>query len=264
MKDAGFDIVFRTNHTLDYGLRGLKTTDKILKDVGLIQIGAYTTEEESKKIYVFEKNGIRIAFLSYTYGTNGIPIPRPWMVKLINLKEIETEIANAKGISDFIIVALHFGTEYERNPSREQKKIARKIARSGADMIIGSHPHVIQPCEVIEIENKKVFIAYSLGNFFCGQRKRYTDTGIMLKYVIAKDSNHTYLKDAKYIPTYVAKYKIDGFYKFKILPIEKSIKLYMQDSLKYIETKNYKRMVEALKETIEHINNDNIPFTKEE
>ncbi|MEO0122942.1 MAG: CapA family protein [candidate division WOR-3 bacterium] len=264
LKDAGFDLLFRTNHTLDYGVKGLKTTTKILKDTGLVQIGAYVTEEESKEIYVFEKNGIKIAFLSYTYGMNEIPIPKPWMVKLIDLEEIKKDIEMAKPFCDFVIVALHFGIEYERFPNKEQKKTVKKIAEMGADMIIGSHPHVIQPIEVIELEQKKVYVAYSLGNFFCGQRKRYTDTGIMLKYVIAKDSNATYLKEIKYIPTYVAKYKIGDSYKFRILPIEKSIKLYQQDSLQYIGEKNYKRMVEALKETVEHIDNLQINFTKEE
>ncbi|MEO0095350.1 MAG: CapA family protein [candidate division WOR-3 bacterium] len=263
LKDAGFDILFRTNHTLDYGAKGLKTTTKILKDTGLVQLGAYVTEEESKEIYVFEKNGIKIAFLSYTYGMNGIPIPKPWMVKLIDLEEIKKDIEKAKPVCDFVIVALHFGIEYERFPNKEQKKTVKKIAEMGADMIIGSHPHVIQPAEVIEMQNKKIFVAYSLGNFFCGQRKRYTDTGVMLKYTIAKDSNTTYLKEIKYIPTYVAKYKIGDSYNFKILPIEKSINLYQQDSLKYIGRKNYERMVSAFNETVEHIDEPDIKFSTE-
>lgn len=264
LKNAGFDILFRTNHTLDYGFKGLKTTTKILKDTGLVQIGAYITEEESKEIHIFEKNGIRIAFLSYTYGMNEIPIPKPWMIKLIDLEEIKKDIDKAKPVCDFIIVALHFGIEYERFPNKQQKRLVRQIAEMGADMIIGSHPHVIQPVEVIELDERKIFVAYSLGNFFCGQRKQYTDTGIMLKYIIARDSNTTYLKDIKYIPTYVAKYKVDDTYKFKILPIEKSIKLYSQDSLKYIGKKNYERMVSAFKETVDHIDNPEINFTKEE
>ncbi len=263
LRNTGFDLLFRTNHTLDYGLKGLKTTTKILKDTGLVQIGAYVSEEDSKNIFVFEKNGIKIAFLSYTYGMNGIPIPKPWMVKLIDLEEIKKDIEKADAISDFIIVALHFGIEYERFPNKGQKMIVQKIAQMGADMIIGSHPHVIQPVEMIELENKKVLVAYSLGNFFCGQRKRYTDTGIMLKYKIAKDSNKTYLKDIKYIPTYVAKYRVSDSYNFKILPLEKSINLYQNDSLKYIGRKNYERMVSAFKETVEHIDKPDINFSAE-
>ncbi len=262
LKETGFDILFRTNHTLDYGVKGLKTTTKILKDTELVQVGAYVTEEESKEIYVFEKNGIKISFLSYTYGMNGMLIPKPWMVKLIDIEEIKKDIEKAKPLCDFVIVAHHFGIEYERFPNKEQKKMVKLIAEMGADMIIGSHPHVIQPVEIVELDNKKIFVAYSLGNFFCGQRKRYTDTGIMLKYSIAKDTNTTYLKEIGYIPTYVAKYKVGDSYKFEILPIEKSITLYQQDSIKYIGEKNYKRMLEALNETIDHIENPKIDFIK--
>uniref|UniRef100_A0A7C4XJC1 CapA family protein n=1 Tax=candidate division WOR-3 bacterium TaxID=2052148 RepID=A0A7C4XJC1_UNCW3 len=264
LKWAGFGVLFRTNHTLDYGLKGLKTTTKVLKETGLAQIGAYLSAEESKEIYIFEKNGIKIAFLSYTYGTNGIPIPKPWMVKLIDLKVISEDIDRAKQISDFIIVALHFGIEYERYPNKEQKRIVRKIIAMGADMIIGSHPHVIQSVEIIETDKKKVFVAYSLGNFFCGQRKRYTDTGVMLKYTIAKRGEETYLKEIKYIPTYVAKYWNDSSYKFKILPIKKSLKLYNEGKLKFIGKKIYKRMVSALSETIRHLDKPEINFVTED
>jgi len=149
----------------------LRTTTKILKEDSLIQIGAYISEEESKEFYIFEKNGIKIGFLSYTYGTNGIPIPKPWMVKLIALEETKKDIEKARPLCDFIIVALHFGIEYERYPNKEQKKIVKKICEMGADMIIGSHPHVIQPVEFIEVDNRKIFVAYSLGNFFVASEK---------------------------------------------------------------------------------------------
>jgi poly-gamma-glutamate synthesis protein (capsule biosynthesis protein) len=260
----GFDILFRTNHTLDYGLKGLRTTTKILKEDSLIQIGAYISEEESKEVYVFKRNGIKIGFLSYTYGTNGIPIPKPWMVKLIVLEEIKKDIEKARPLCDFIIVALHFGIEYERYPNKEQKRIVKKICEMGADMIIGSHPHVLQPVEFIEVDNRKIFVAYSLGNFFCGQRKRYTDTGIMLRYTIAKDSAKTYLKEVRYIPTYVAKYRVNSKYEFKILPIAKAIKLYTEGHLKFIGEKNYKGMISALHETKIHIDNPVINFIAEE
>lgn len=261
---VGFKITFRTNHTLDYGEKGLKTTTHILKKYNLIQIGAYDNEEESKNIYVFEKDNIRISFLSYTYGTNGIPIPKPWMVNLIDLEKIKRDVEKAKRISDFVIVALHFGNEYERYPNKEQKRIVREVIKFGADMIIGSHPHVIQPVELVEIDNKKVFVAYSLGNFFCGQRKRYTDTGIMLKYIIDKRDNKVFLKEISYIPCWIAKYKEGEKYKFKILPIKKFLKLYKEGKIKYLTKENILRMEEALKETVNHINNPKINFLCED
>ncbi|MCS7250624.1 MAG: CapA family protein [candidate division WOR-3 bacterium] len=241
-----------------------KTSTKILKKYNLIQIGAYISEEESKEIYIFEKDDIKISFLSYTYGTNGIPIPKPWMVNFIDLEKIKKDIEKAKRISDFVIVALHFGEEYERYPNKEQKRIVREIIKFGADMIIGSHPHVIQPVEMIEIDNKKVFVAYSLGNFFCGQRKRYTDTGIMLKYTIDKKENKIFLKEVSYLPCWIAKYKTKEGDKFKILPIKKSLKLYKEGKINYLSKENILRMEEALKETIEHIDNPKINFLCED
>lgn len=163
MKQAGFDIVFRTNHTMDYGEKGLKSTTNILTKFGIEQIGAYISEQESKNIYIFQKNELKIAFLSYTYGMNDIPVSKPWMVNFIDTVKIKDDIKQTKLVSDFVIVALHFGVEYQRYPNTEQKNIVKTITDAGADMIIDSHPHVIQPVEVI---NHKVFVPYSLGNFF--------------------------------------------------------------------------------------------------
>lgn len=264
LKKVGFKIIFRTNHTLDYGERGLRITTSILKKYNLIQIGAYITEDEIKEIYVFEKDNIKISFLSYTYGPNGITIPKPWMVNLIDLEKIKKDIEKAKRISDFVIVALHFGKEYERFPNSEQKKIVKEISKFGADMIISSHPHVIQPVEIIEIDDKKVFVAYSLGNFFCGQRKRYTDTGIMLKYIIDKKDDTAFLKRVSYIPCWIAKYKEKEKYKFKILPIKKFLRLYKEGKINYLTKENIFRMKEALKETIGHIDNPKINFVCED
>lgn len=229
LKRVDFKITFRTNHTLDYGEKGLRITTN----------------------------------LSSTYGTNGIPIPKPWMVNLIELEKIKKDIERAKKLSDFVIVALHFGKEYERYPNREQKRIVREIAKFGADMIIGSHPHVIQPVEIIEVDNRKIFVAYSLGNFFCGQRKRYTDTGIMLKYTIDKEENRVKLKEISYLPCWIAKYKTKEDYKFKILPIKKFLKLSYDGKINYLSKENINRMEEALRETIKHIDNPKINFVCE-
>jgi len=263
MKDVGFDIVFRTNHTLDYGAKGLENTTAILKRYGIKQIGAYISEEESKEIPVYEKDSLRIAFLSYTYGTNGIPIPKPWMVNLIDTTKIKEDIKRAKEVSDFIIVALHFGIEYQRRPNQEQKRIVSTLAENGADLIIGSHPHVIQPVELLTTNNgKKVYVAYSLGNFFCGQRMRFTDTGMILRYRIEKKNGKIDLKEIKYLPTWIAKYKKEGRYQFKILPIKKALKEYEESKLEYLRRENYERMKSAYQETISHIDNPAIGFTE--
>lgn len=263
MKEAGFSLLFRTNHALDYGEKGLRTTTEILKKYEIAQVGAYLSEEESKEIFIFAKDSLKVAFLSYTYGTNGIPILKTWMVNLIDTIKIRADIKRAKEKSDFVIVALHFGIEYQRKPNQEQRRIVQSAAESGADLIIGSHPHVVQPVEVLNLtDGKKVYCAYSLGNFFCGQRMRFTDTGIILKYKIVKEKDKTTLKTINYLPVWIAKYEKEGKYQFKVLPIKKSLESYEAGKLAYLKSKEYKRMKEAYEETIKHINNLEISFTE--
>jgi poly-gamma-glutamate synthesis protein (capsule biosynthesis protein) len=256
MNSVGFDIAFRTNHTMDYGEKGLRTTTKILKKFNIEQIGAYITEQESKNIYVFSKNDLTVSFISYTYGMNDIPIPKPWMVNSIDTLKIKNDIEQAKLISDFVVVALHFGEEYQRYPNQSQKRLVDKIERYGADLIIGSHPHVIQPVERIN----NIYVAYCLGNFFCGQRMRYCDAGVMLKYSITKEKDSTYLKNITYIPTWNAKYFAQSQYRFKILPITKQT-IINKDNYPFLSDENLKRMQQAYQETVEHLDKSGLNFT---
>lgn len=263
LKNIGLDIVFRTNHTLDYGEKGLKTTTEILEKNNINQIAAYPTEEASENIFIYQKDNLKIAFLGYIYGMNGISIPKPWMINLIDLEKIKNDVNRAKEKADFVVVALHFGTEYERYPNKMQKNIVKEIADFGADMIIGSHPHVIQPAEMItSTDGRKVFVAYGLGNFFCGQRQHYTDAGMILKYTIEKIGEEVKLKNVGYIPTWVAKYKENDKYKFKILPSKKYLKLYEEGMADFLSLENYKRLQETYQETLEHLNKPEIGFSE--
>ena len=265
LKNIGLDVVFRTNHTMDDGIKGLETTTKILEENNINQIAGYATEEASQNTFIYQKDDLKIAFLGYIYGMNGLPIPKPWMINLIDLEKIKNDVEKAKEKSDFIVVALHFGTEYERYPNKWQKDIVQKIADFGADMIIGSHPHVLQTTEMITTtDGRKVFVAYGLGNFFCGQRKHYTDSGMILKYTIEKEGQETKLKEAKYIPTWVAKYIENGKYKFKILPSKEYLKLYEEGKANFLSLENYKHLQTTYKETLEHLNNPEIGFIETE
>lgn len=256
MNNTGFDIAFRTNHTMDFGEKGLKNTTALLNKYNIEQIGAYITEQQSQQLYVYEKNSLKISFLSYTYGMNDIPIPKPWMVNLIDTFKIRQDIEHAKLISDFVIVALHFGIEYERYPNQTQEMLVKKIINYGANLIIGSHPHVIQP--VRRINN--IYVAYCLGNFFCGQRMHFCDAGVMLKYSIAKEKDSVYLKAITYLPTWNAKYyEIDQF-RFKILPITQKT-LINKENYPFLSDENLKRMKQVYNETVEHLDNPALNFT---
>jgi poly-gamma-glutamate synthesis protein (capsule biosynthesis protein) len=263
LKNIGLDIAYRTNHTMDFGIKGLNATTEILKKHNINQIAGYATEEASKEIFVYQKNDLKISFLGYIYGMNGLPIPKKWMINLIDLKKIESDIKIAKTKSDFVVVSLHFGNEYERYPSKWQKETAQKIADFGADMIIASHPHVLQPVDLLTTKDgRKVYVAYGLGNFYCGQRFQYTDAGAILRYTIEKTNGVTKLKDIAYLPTWVAEYKEAGKTQYKILPSQEYLELYKAGQAKFLSASNYNRMKQTYTETVKHLDNPKINFTE--
>lgn len=263
LQNIGLDVAFRTNHTMDFGTKGLNETTQILKDHNINQVAAYSSEEDSRNIYIYQKDDLKIAFLSYIYGMNGLPIPKPWMINLIDLKKIKADIVKAKTQTDFVVVALHFGTEYERNPNKWQKETVQQVADFGADMIIGSHPHVMQPADMISAKDgRKVFVAYGLGNFYCGQRAQYTDAGMILRYTIEKVDGRASLKDVSYIPTWVAQYKENGKTQFKVLPSKEYIKLYNEKQATFLSVANYNRLKQTYQETVKHLNNPAIGFVE--
>src|SRR5690606_38475242 len=148
------------------------------------------------------KHGFSIALLNYTYGTNGIPVRKPNIVNMLDTALIRRDLEIAKAANpDVTIVFTHWGNEYERLPSRAQKSLADFCFRHGADLVIGAHPHVIQPMEWRKESNQ--FVVYSLGNFVSGQRKQYTDGGSMAyleleKIVFSPDSSRMRIADAVY------------------------------------------------------------------
>lgn len=220
LNETGFDVIITSNnHSLDRGVKGALRTIQVLKERGLAPLGTYESEEEREQILIKEVNGINIAFLSYTYGTNGIPIPKDkqYVVNLIDEALILEDLAKAKLQADAVVVYLHFGEEYQRTPSKAQRKLAHLVLRSGANIIVASHPHVIQPGEWMEVEEPdgeiiKKYTAYSMGNFISAQRFPHTEEGLMVKFTLEKDlkQNKVYLTDVKEIDTWVDKFVRDG------------------------------------------------------
>jgi len=222
LKESGFDLMLRTNHTMDYGREGLETTTEEIRRRGLLQLGAFLTENESRRIFVLTKDSLSVAFLSYTYGLNGMPTENGWEVALIDTAKIGEDIRSADALSDFVVVFLHYGTEYSIEPSAYQKRIARFCAEAGAGIIIGSHPHVIEPVDtIITKDGRLVYSAYSLGNFYCGQRKERTESGMILSFIIEKSNRTKFnaeVKSVSYKPTYVRKFvNEEGNVKFKVV-----------------------------------------------
>lgn len=214
--NAGFDVVLHaTNHSMDKGEKGIRKTLEFWKRYpDITVIGMYESEEEQSKIAVIEKNGIRIAMLNYTYGLNGFKLPsgKPYLVNLINKDRIKKDISRAKEISDFVIVFPHWGTEYVYEPTSYQKDLAQFMADAGADLIIGAHPHVIEPVEFIKSQNHETLVYYSLGNFISYQRKAPRMLGAMAEVTIRKDANGTSISSASVTPVVTHYIKQNGYH----------------------------------------------------
>jgi len=182
LKRLGFDVlVTANNHSLDRRKKGVERTIRVLDSLQLQHTGTFRDSAERASIYPLqiEKNGFRFSLLNYTYGTNGIPVTKPNIVNLIDTVAIKVDLAKARAQqTDAIIVFMHWGAEYQSLPNAEQKKLAALCFREGAKLVIGAHPHVLQP--MVWNQKDDQLIAYSLGNFISGQRPRYRDGGAML------------------------------------------------------------------------------------
>ncbi|MBH5317879.1 CapA family protein [Paenibacillus sp. GSMTC-2017] len=258
LKNAGFNL-FSTanNHSLDKGEKGLLRTLEHLKGLELQAVGTASSQEEADALIISEKNGIKMGLLSYTYGTNGIPIPegKPYLVNLIDEEKIKKDITRLKeGGADLVTVALHFGAEYQTTPNEEQKQLARALVAAGADIIAGSHPHVLQPYEVIETldakgNKKSALIIYSMGNFISNQRGGSKDYGVIFKVNIRKNVTEgtINLTEVEAIPTWVHRYKPDKSYRYRILPIEETLAEANDKLLRASDYETMKKDFEMLK-----------------
>lgn len=225
LKKAGFDLLSTANnHTMDAGESGVLRTHRKLTELGIQPIGTSPGPEPQKPLLI-EKNGITLAFSAYTYGTNGIPLPegKDYLVNGIDENRILKEIRESRERgAEFVVVTLHFGQEYQRQPNEEQKRLVKKLLQGGADVVLGGHPHVLQPMERQRIEGEEKFVIYSLGNFISDQLKTYTNDGIILYLDLHRTSVNqpVQLQQVSYLPTYVHKYNRNGVRRFTVLPIE--------------------------------------------
>lgn len=168
--DAGFDVICQaTNHALDKGKNGIincvENWDSKYPDIAVL--GINTSQEQQDDIYVYEKDGIRISILNYTYGTNGIALPpdMPYAVNMLEEEQVISDIEKAHQLSDFVVVCPHWGTEYSLEVSAEQERWAKLFLENGVDLVIGTHPHVIEPIELLSDGEHEMLVYYSLGNF---------------------------------------------------------------------------------------------------
>ncbi len=204
MREAGFDVaLLANNHCMDYGARGARETIEALDRVGLKHTGVFLSarERNARPHLYLQINGISIALLNYTYGTNGMPVVKPAVVNRLDTVRMKEDIRRAKEwMPDCLAVALHWGVEYERKPNRDQRRMAEFLRREGVQLIIGSHPHVVQPIEQDSLEGLTV---YSLGNLLSNQHKRYTDGGLMVRVELEKKGDNPLQMSYQTIPVWV-------------------------------------------------------------
>ena len=265
LRAIGFDVLSTANnHSLDKGFSGLSRTLDVLDENGISHMGTYASEEDSNEILVKDVNGVKIAMLSYTYGTNGIPVPsgKEFCINLIDKDKIKSDLDKAKALEvDLITVNMHWGAEYRLKPTTEQENLADFLFKNGVDLIFGSHPHVLEPMEkrTITLEDgteKEVFLIYSLGNFVSGQTKEYTNLSVILDLEITKRAEGNITIDkVEYTPIYVDMRSSSADERFKILDIKESIKAYENGDTSISKTL-YSKLTSALEKIDKIISGD--------
>lgn len=203
--NAGFDVVLQaTNHTMDMRLKGVLNTFAFWrKHPQITVLGINKTKKESKQIHIIKKNGIKIAMLNYTFSLNGYSLPKdkPYLVDMMVKKKMAQDIKKAEKQADFTIVFPHWGTEYLYEPTKMQKELTTFFYDHGVDLVIGSHPHVLEPVQWIETKPKhRMLVYYSLGNFISYQKEAARMLGGMANVTITKDASGTYISDASITP----------------------------------------------------------------
>ena len=238
LKELGFDILgTANNHCLDKGFSGMVSTLEELDKAGIDHLGTYATEEDSKEYLIKDVKGIKMAFLTYTYGTNGIPIPtgKEFSVNITDKEKILADLENVKKENvDVICVNMHWGDEYSLKPNSNQKDLADFLFENGVDLILGSHTHCLEPMEkrTITMEDgttKDGFIIYSLGNFMSGQKHENSRQSVILDIQLTKngETNKISVDSVTYTPIYMYNFYQSGvLQRFKIMDIEAEIEKY--------------------------------------
>lgn len=194
LTDAGFDMLLTANnHTLDRLDRGLDRTISVLDSIGADHIGTYTDQAERDRRIPFVRDikGFRIGFLNYTYGTNGLTLKGNGVVDYIDRSRIDKDIEATRAAgAELIVAAIHWGVEYKLLPHPSQTSLARHMREKGVEMIIGGHPHVIQPMELTDADStgRRQLTVYSLGNFISNMRTTDTRGGAMVSVTLRRDS----------------------------------------------------------------------------
>ena len=221
---AGFNLLLlANNHCLDRGNRGAERTLHLLDSMKIMHTGVFRDAEERLHQYplLVERKGFRLVFLNYTYGTNGLRPASPLYVNYIDRGQIRKDVMKARMMCpDVIIACMHWGIEYEVLPRKGEREMAAYLLSLGVDHVIGGHPHVVQPLEVVvdSVTPSRHLVAYSLGNFVSNMSARYTDGGMVVKMVLKKVAGRTRMVDCGYSYVWTSRPSVNRKGKFYVCP----------------------------------------------
>ena len=220
--NSGFNVIITANnHSCDRGAKGVERTLDELDRLGIKHTGTFRSKEERDRQYplMIEENGMRVAVLNYTYGTNGLYVAEPLIINYIDSAVIKKDVERAKELkADYIVCTMHWGTEYKFLPNNYQMRFESWCYELGVDMVIGSHPHVVQPVERKTINNEEKLTVWSLGNFVSNMQTRPTRGGLMVGASIKREGEKAVLNSAEYYLVYVMKRNEGEVSQYYILP----------------------------------------------
>ena len=228
VKDAGIDLVgAANNHSLDQDYDGLVKTLDTFDVYDLPYVGNYRSAADQKKVFMADVRGVKLAFLDYTemLSRKTLPADKPWSVNMLGDGSAciaEAKAARAQG-ADLVIAMLHWGEEDQRSQSANQWTIGTRLLKNGVDVVVGSHPHVVQPIAKLTVDRggrpSTAYVAYSLGNFLSNQTWQYSDSGIVLYVDIEKDDEGARVTGIRYLPVYVEKQPVAGQDQWRVVPV---------------------------------------------
>ena len=234
LKASGFDVLTTANnHSMDRGMAGLRHTIQVLDRIGLSHTGTFASAQDATKPLVMTARGIRVGILAYTYGTNFITVPKEqaFAVSLSNPVKMVRDVKKMKQHADLILVAMHFGQEFHHKPSANQRRLARLLFQAGADVVLGSHPHVLQPMESILLkddfgQHKMRYVIYSLGNFISTRMRNdpYTQQSCILRIHAFKDQESALIRHVDILPTLVRQISSREAKSYFVLPLSSRVR----------------------------------------
>lgn len=267
VKKVGADMITMcNNHMLDGYCDGLVESVGLVEKAGLDHIGGYVDEADSNTPEIYEINGIKVGFVTYTHSTNSMENHcddrTKYLVNYFRSSNCATDIANARAAGAEVIVAVtHWGEEYKREPESSTRNLAKKLVAAGADIIIGGHPHMAQPMEYITAtdangQSRTALCLYSLGNFLSQHRVQYTDSGVVFEFTIQENTDGTFsIVNPGYVPVYVWTFKNgEGEDDYRVMPIGN----YLNNPPSGMSSEQINRMTECWNETLELMNNDSV------